>query len=133
MEHFVNQFGGWAGIAAFIIVGIFAIIGMVDKSTRARRKEVAELLKEQVDALEGKVELLSKQVEELKKENETLIRVLQGRDEQTQLFYKKGFESMKTIDESLSLMKVMNDKMDVIRQENGNVGKLIGVVNKQLP
>lgn len=111
MEHFITQFGGWIGIAAAVIFGLFALIGLFNKNSKALKKEetdtatnVIDLLKEQVDALEGKVDQqhadiieLTKKVESLSSENETLTKVLQGRDGQTQAFYKDAYAGMEMV------------------------------------
>lgn len=112
MESFITQFGGYIGVSTAVIVGVFALIGLINKNSRALKKEetetatsVIDLLKEQVDALETKVDQqdmdireLTKKVESLKTENHTLTEVLQGRDGTTQQFYKDAYAAMKVIE-----------------------------------
>jgi len=51
---------------------------------------------------------LTTKVDNLEKENETLTKVLQGRDDQTQVFYKKAFEAMEVAAKTFSLVDTMN-------------------------
>ena len=111
MDNFVSTFGGWIGIITAVIVGIFAIIGIVNKNSRDLEKvqsdtanDVIKLLKEQVDALSTKVNIqdtdiktLKQSIDNLKTENRILSDVLQGRDVQTQQFYKDIYASMEIV------------------------------------
>lgn len=78
--------------------------------------------------LNSKIDDLTKKVDLLEKENTTLLKVLQGRDEQTQEFYKKGFEAMKTMDSCYSLVK---DLSTMVKDKNGNIEKLLDILGKQ--
>lgn len=112
MEYFVSQFGGWIGIAAAVIFGGFALIGLFNKNAKKLKKEetdtadsVINLLKEQVDALEKKVgqqsdeiEHLTEKVDNLTSQNKTLTEVLQGRDGSTQKFQQDAYAAMKVIE-----------------------------------
>jgi predicted RNase H-like nuclease (RuvC/YqgF family) len=112
---FIAQIGNWAGIVAMVVVGIFVVIGIVDKKKKELKKEetdtasnVIDLLKEQVDALEGKVDkqenqilALTGEVTQLRAENKTLTEVLQGRDDKTQQFYKDCYAA-------IEMMKITN-------------------------
>lgn len=101
MEHFVSQFGGWLGIAAAVLFGVFSFFGLFNKTAKTLKKEETETAKDVIDLLSKKVDVLEKKVEELETsvnklttENQTLRDVLQGRDEVTQQFYKDAYIAM---------------------------------------
>ncbi len=96
-----------------IVVGGAAGLYMLSDFRDKRRKKLDAsddrligLLQTTVSELEKKVnkqtddiESLTKKVTALERENETLVKVLQGRDAQTQKFYEQGFQSMRKTDE----------------------------------
>ncbi len=104
-----------------VVMGIAASLYMLDgyrdrkkKNQDATDDRVISLLQLNVKELEKTVskqtvdiEGLSKKVTALERENETLIKVLQGRDAQTQEFYKQGFEAMKKTDEIRNSLDVL--------------------------
>lgn len=142
MEH-INNVGVYILIAGVIIAGALAVYGLWDKTARERKKDVdgsedrlIDLLKQTVDALEKKVdkqtrdlEELTKKVDDLEKENETLVRVLQGRDDKMQEFYKQAFESMKLSRETHDVVTTLAKNMEVT---NSAITKLIELVGKQV-
>ena len=73
MEYFLTNFGGYVAVATMVIVGVFAVIGVVNKKSRELRKtevdtadSVIDLLSKKVEVLEGKVgELGSKEVRDV--------------------------------------------------------------------
>ncbi len=107
----VTQFGGWLGLIAVAIVGVFAFTGVFSGKKRQLKQEesatedrVMRLLKEQVNALESRVKKqdadlgdLTKKVESLISENHLLRNILQGKDEQTQAFYKDAYAAMEIV------------------------------------
>lgn len=138
-----NSFIGWAGVLTFFVVGAVAFYGLWDKTSRDRRKDgnasedrLIDLLKKTVDELERKmnkqtidIEELSKKITHLEKENETLVKVLQGRDEQTQTFYKQAVESMKVAAETHDVVSTLAKNIEVT---NTNTTKLIELMGKHL-
>ena len=102
------------GLLAVAVVGIFYVIGLFSKTKDGADDRLIGILQETVTALEKKVDdqkkehdnilgnltkqigELTKKVDDLEQENGTLVKVLQGRDEQTQAFYKKAFEAIET-------------------------------------
>lgn len=110
----------WVLLIGMAMVGSLAIYGLYDKARIERRRSsdseddrLINILKGTVDELEKKftkassdIEILTAKVESLSKENEALIKILQGRDEQTQEFYRKGFAAMKKIDGIAKHLKV---------------------------
>lgn len=143
MEQFFSQFGTYIAIATLVVAGGVALYGLWDKSSRERRKDVNEeedrlitLLQETVKELEKKVvkqgqdiENLSKKVGDLEHENEILVKVLQGRDEQTKEFYKQAYESMKTTNETF---KIVSKLAEGFAQSNANIEKLISIIGDQV-
>lgn len=104
-----------------VVVGFFASMYMLSDYRDKRKKKLdasddrlITILQTTVTELEKKVnkqttdiEGLSKKIVALERENETLIKVLQGRDAQTQKFYEQGFESMKKTDEIFECMETL--------------------------
>jgi TolA-binding protein len=121
MTEFFLQFGAFMTIATALVVGAVAIFGLWDKKQKERRAEVdkeedrlIKILEKTVGELTNKVNSqdqaineLRKKVGELEHENTLLIKVLQGRDEQTQEFYEKAYAAMQVIQESHSLIAEM--------------------------
>lgn len=129
MQNFITNFGGYIGVASAVIFGAFGLFGIFNKNARAMKKEgidtakdVIDLLNAKVAALEAKmdeyqetVDELTKKVDSLQAENHTLTQVLQGRDGQTQQFYKDMYASMEVMkniaissaDNSKTLTKLM--------------------------
>ena len=117
----------WAGAVAIIIIGVFFVLGIWDKTAKEKRKQIdgsedrlIEILQKTVNEMEKKVEkqsadleLLTHKVEALEKENEVLIKVLQGRDEKTQEFYAKAFPAIDTINKSLQIIEKIERKLQV--------------------
>lgn len=115
----------WAGALGVIVLGVFFILGIWDKKTKEKRKEVEGssdrlvlILQETVDELEKKVnkqskdiEVLGQKIEALEKENEILIKVLQGRDEKTQEFYAKAFPAIETLNKTFKIIERLENKL----------------------
>lgn len=115
IEGFFSQLP-YAGAVITIVVivvggsaGLYMLSDFKDKRKKkldASDDRLINILQTTVSELEKKVnkqtediEGLTKKVTALERENETLVKVLQGRDAQTQKFYEQGFESMKKTDE----------------------------------
>lgn len=123
MEALINQvpYGGVVAGIVIVILGIAAGMYMLDSYRSKKKKEedgdedrLIGILQTTVKELEGKVDKLvarekelTKEVSDLSKENKTLLAVLQGRDQQTQEFYKQGFESMKRSEQMFETMKTL--------------------------
>jgi hypothetical protein len=142
MTDFFLQFGAFMTIATAIVVGGVAIFGIWDRKQRDRRKEVdgeedrlIDILNKTVGELEKRVtkqdediRLLTKKVMELDHENSILIKVLQGRDEETQKFYKEAYEAMKVIHDSHDVLTTVAESMKIT---SSTIGKLIDLSSKQ--
>lgn len=101
----MNQFeiAGTVVGAIFSLAALFAGIGYFRQGKVQSRLDTANLLKEQIDALEGKVNLQDAEIKKLTKEVHDLheaidekdkklvetLAILQGRDPQMQEFIKK--------------------------------------------
>jgi predicted RNase H-like nuclease (RuvC/YqgF family) len=143
MDQILNHIGTYIIIAGLIIAGGIALYGLWDKSARERRKEVdgnedrlIDLLKQTVDQLETKVnkqttdiENLTKKVSDLERENETLIKVLQGRDDDTKKFQQQAFEAMKISRETHDIVTTLAKNMEVT---NNAITKLIDLIGKHV-
>lgn len=143
MEDFITQFGTYIAIATVVIAGAVAIYGLWDKRARERRADVdgqedrlIGLLQTTVSELEKRVnqqdvdiKLLTKKVTDLEHENETLIKVLQGRDEQTKEYYKQAYKSMKIAEETHNIVTKLAEG---ITQTNKNIEKLINIIGSQV-
>jgi predicted RNase H-like nuclease (RuvC/YqgF family) len=130
MQNFLSTIPGLivtiGGVIAVAVVGGLYIVGLVRGKKDSSDDRLIKILEGTVNALETKVDNqkkehdeiltgLSKQisdltskVDELERENETLTKVLQGRDEQTQVFYKKAFEAMEVSNKTFALVETMN-------------------------
>lgn len=143
MAEFLSQFGAYIAIATVIVAGAVALYGLWDKSARDRRKQVdgeedrlIEILSTTVKELEKKVDKqdadikeLTRKVNSLEHENDMLIKVLQGRDEQTQKFYEQAFETMKISRETHALVtQIAETKKDT----NENIKKLLELMSKHI-
>lgn len=104
MENFIQSFGGWMGIIAAVLFGAFSFFGMFNKNSKQLRKEETDTAKDVISLLSSKVSVLEERVQELEisvdkltTENHTLRDVLQGRDGETQKFYKDAYAVMEII------------------------------------
>lgn len=143
MEAILSQLP-YAGVIISIIVlviGFAAAAYMLDQWRDKKRisKDAADdrlnsILEKTVKELETKVNKLvdrekelTKEVGELRKDNERLVRILQGRDEQTQDFYKQAFEAIKMSKETHLLVESL---VKNTVNTNDNIKKLIELLSK---
>ena len=120
LKSIPSSISGWVFLIGMAVVGSLAVYGLYDKARIERRRSdgseddrLINILQGTVDELEKKVnkqivdiELLTVKVQNLSNENAALIKVLQGRDEQTQEFYRKGFIALKKIDGIAKHLKI---------------------------
>lgn len=121
---------GWLGLIAMVVLGGVAIYGLVDKTMRDRRKDVnaaaddlVGILSKTVEELKAKVGEMEKDLEktniaitELKKENETLVKVLQGRDDATLKFQQEVLEAVQLGEETNRFVKEMAESFGNLRE-----------------
>lgn len=130
MEHFLSTIPGIiitvGAILTVVIGGFLYVAGLWKNGKDGEDDRLINILKGTVDALEKKVDDqkknhdevltkltreikdLTKKVDDLENENQTLVKVLQGRDDQTQIFYKKAFEAMEVAARTFTLVETMN-------------------------
>lgn len=145
MESLIGQLPYASGVIAIVIIilGIAAGLYMLD-GWRQKKRETEDkgedrlitILQTTVTELEKKVnkqtndiEKLTKKVDELERENTMLIRVLQGRDEQTQEFYKQAATSMRIANETHELVKSLHETK---KDTNENIKRLIELMSKHV-
>lgn len=88
------------------------LINILQETVTALEKKVDTQKKEHdstVTELTQKIDKLTEKVDHLEQENETLTKVLQGRDEKTQEFYKKAFEAIEIGQKTFNLVKSLSD------------------------
>lgn len=93
------------------------LINILDKTVKALQGEVKKQKEDgdtTIKSLNKKIDDLTVKVNELEKENLTLIKVLQGRDEQTAKFYSEAFKSMETAKATHKLVEDMNKNQTVL-------------------
>ncbi len=123
-------------ILAVAVTGLLFVIGLFKKGKNDEDDHLIKILSETVTALETKVDnqkrdhdlvtndltvkidVLTKKVEDLEKENGLLINVLQGKDKDTQEFYKKVYEAINIGNNTFELVKTMSENqtklMDIL-------------------
>lgn len=138
MESLITQLP-YAGIIIAIVViilGVSAGLYMLDafrsKKTVEQNaaddrlnslleKTVQELSKK-VGDLENRERELTKEVGELRKENERYLSILQGRDKDTQEFYKKSIESIEMVKSTHEMVQTL---LTTMTETNKNLEELI--------
>lgn len=147
----LGLFAAGSAVIGGVISGILYVLGYWKRGKNDEGERLIGILQDTVTTLEKKVddqkkehdeiltdftkqmEQLTKKVDHLEKENETLRDVLQGRDEQTQKFYKKAFESMELAGETHQLIKTMSKtQTDLMKVLVDNLKPNV-VVNNQTP
>lgn len=130
MEHFLSTIPGIiitiGGILSVAVFGGLYVVGLWKGKKDNEDDRLIKILEGTVNALEQKVDsqkrehddILTKLTKEIKdltvkvtdleNENETLVKVLQGRDEKTQEFYKKAFEAIEVGGKTYTLVETMN-------------------------
>jgi len=134
--HLPTTLFDWLSLIGLVTLGLFAIVGVVDRVRRERDSDanktddrLISLLKSSVEALERKVadlETLQQQnqvkLEELETRNKILEQVFQGKDAQTQEFYRRGFQEMDKTEQLIMITSKTNE----------NVEKLYKAIEKHL-
>lgn len=115
-------------IFGVIVIGGLYALGLFKKTKDGEDDRLIKILEGTVNALEArvnaqkieydnnskelndKIDLLTEKVDELERENETLVKVLQGRDTQTKDFYKKSFDAMEIAKQTHNAVLEMGNK-----------------------
>lgn len=141
MESLLTQLP-YAGVVISIVVVILGIAAGLYMLEAYRSKKVVyqneaddrlnKILKDTVDELSKKVDSLEKrekeltlEVGELRKENERYLSILQGRDKDTQEFYKKSLESIETAKSTHEMVQTL---LQTLTDTNKNLEELIDVL-----
>lgn len=145
MEHFFTTVPGIiiaiGGIIAVAIIGAMYVVGLWKGKKDDADDRLIKILKETVDTqtkniedldkkvtkLQEREKALTEEVHELRKDNKKYIDILQGRDQQTQEFYKQAFEAMKVSKETYTLVAAMATGM---ADTNKNIEKMIDLISK---
>ena len=136
-----NTFLGWGAILTLIFAGAFSLYGIFDKTRNDRRRSTDMEDDRLINLLQGTVSELEKTVKKqtedivhltekfnkMSYENETLMKVLQGRDEKTQEFYTKGFAAMETANKILVVVENVDKEL---KEKNNSVAKLIDAMTE---
>jgi len=139
LATFTGSFIGLATVAGIFVVGLIALWGIIDKQIRDRRKaaldgadDVIGILKEKVQVLEDKVRDLEEerdehtgQIRELKATNETLTKILQGRDEATLAFQREVLEAVKTIGEVQGIVCAVEKQIGTMAESIDRLSKAV--------
>lgn len=103
---------GWLTLLVAFGLSVVSAILLYRRFSNGESDRLIDILQGTVEELEKKVnkqdddiKSLTKKVEMLQTTNETLTAVLQGRDEQTQRFYRNAEDAMKTGKETNDLVK----------------------------
>lgn len=88
-------------------------------------KDTVEELSKKVDGLEKREKELTREVGELRKENERYLNILQGRDNDTQEFYKKSLESIQMVKGTHEMVQTL---LQTLTDTNKNLEELIDVL-----
>ena len=125
---FGMSFKEWLEMIAIVVVGIFAIITLIDRESNRRKLEIDKqedrvitLLKEEVQTMKGEYDDLQQRFQdqelkfkELMTENTTLREIVQGRDASTLEYQKAGLASMKNGEIVLQEVQKSNKNMERI-------------------
>lgn len=131
----MDNLTGFLTVLSVFVFGIVAAFYYFDKERRRRAKEadaaddrLIKLLQETIKELQGKVTVLErwKEVTEermtaLKMENSNLVKILQGRDDNTREYQQKALRAMELVENTngnvQKLMELMEKHLDIIEKK----------------
>lgn len=116
--------GAAVGAIYFLIKGFFGEARRSYNEEQSLEERIKLLLRENIEAQEkqveaqdlqiqkltAQIELLRGQVEKLRTENEIITKILQGRDDDSVEFRKRGLESMELVTEMRELLAEHHDE-----------------------
>lgn len=147
MEHFFATIPGviiaLGSILGVVISGLLYLTGLFSKQKREKKEDedkdddrLINLLKGTVEELEKKVNkqtidimTLTKKVDELERDNRKYIEIFQGRDKETQDFYKAAYGAITTVQQTHDILTTVAES---IKNTNSAMEKLIELIGKGL-
>lgn len=131
---------GWLQSLSILIVGIFALMSLVDKGVSSKRKLAQEVddglissLKESVEYLQRKQEQTTKelniaktQITTLQAENQMLKDIAMGRDGETKKFQTDAYTAMRVLGENMGISKLNHEAIYRIEK---NIAELLLSIN----
>lgn len=138
-----TQYQELISIISVVILGLFGITSLLDKSRRDRSKVASEETKELIEILQQKITALEDRVTtaeqnaaiakdeaiKVKAENGTLREILQGRDMATVEFQKSAMDAIKIVYETSTIAKENSIKLDAA---NKNIERLAVAIETHL-
>lgn len=138
-----NSIMGWASMISVVVVGIFALINLMDRSLGNRRKLINEADNELITTLQEQIKVFKEKAEsaesiarttqldfeKLKAENLTLREILQGRDQATMEFQKAG---MAAIQRSEQTTQLIEKTFTLVSKQSESIEKLYKAIEKHL-
>ena len=126
-----------------IVLGIFALISLIDKGINSRRKQISDADKELITTLQEQVKVLKEKAEgaetrslntqmdfeKLKAENLTLREILQGRDQTSMEFQKAGMEAIKRSEQTTQMIE---KTFQLVSSNTQSIEKLYKAIEKHL-
>ena len=127
------------GNIAIVILGIFSLLSLIDKTRRDRSKlasdetkDLIDILQEKITALEGRVTtaennaaIAKDEAIKVKAENGTLRDILQGRDNATVEFQKSAMDAIKVSYDTNRIGLENSKKLDSANQNIERLAKAI--------
>ncbi len=146
IQFFTTTLGTVISLGAILTVsvaGLLFLIGIFSKQKRVIKEEedkdgdrLINILKATVDQLEEKVNKQTKDIEALtvelhkfKEDNERYIKIFQGRDEQTQEFYKRSYAAM---DLDVQTHDIMTTVAKSIADTNATMNRMVDLLSKSV-
>ncbi len=134
---------GLASMISVIVLGLFALINLIDKGMSSRRKLITDADKELITTLQEQVKVFKEKAEsaesiarntqiefeKLKTENQTLREVVQGKDLTSLEFQKAGLEAIKRAEVSYQLIE---KTFTLVSGQTASIEKLYKAIEKHL-
>ncbi len=140
IEKFFNTIPGvvisLGAILAVVVTGLLYVLGLWKKGKNGEDDRLINLLKETVDELEKKVnkqttdiQLLTTKVGDLERDNKKYIEIFQGRDKDSQDFYKAAYSAIDTVHQTHDILTTVAES---IKNTNLAMVKLIELIGKSV-
>lgn len=137
MELFLSSTSGIIVVITLVIVGGVAIYGIADKTMRDRRKDALEAadgligtlqktiveLEDRLKTVEVDYKSMSTQMAALHVANETLTKVLQGRDDNSIQFQSKVFEAVNLAQDTNKIVRALENGVEKMVKATEHLAK----------